>query len=203
MDSRLSMQKLFNPVPTFLDTNGRLLDGGKIYVGVAGGDPVTSPVDCFWDEALTIPAAQPIRTIGGLIVNGATPAPVFTGAADYSMRLADANDVQIFYSKSVFVDTSSFQPRDVDLDAIAALSTTPYGRALLTLADQGALRTATGIPNPLPLAGGTVTGGIIRAGAGAYAYWSDAALTSGRVFLTASGAADPTSQPGDIWLEKS
>lgn len=34
---------------------------------------------------------------------------------------------------------SVFMPRDTDLDAIAALSTTPYGRAFLALADQAAL----------------------------------------------------------------
>lgn len=37
------------------------------------------------------------------------------------------------------------QPLDSDLTAIAALATTSYGRALLTLADAAALRTAAGI----------------------------------------------------------
>lgn len=197
------MLRLSNPVPLYLDANGRLIDGGKIYVGVAGADPATSPVQCYWDSGLTIPAAQPLRTIGGPIVNGAIPANVFVAASDYSMRLADENDVQVFYSPSAYIDSTSFQPRDSDLDAISALSTTAFGRNLLTLADQAALKAATGIPTPLPLTGGTVSGNIIRQGAGAHAYWADPAMTGARLFVTAKGAADPTSQPGDIWFEKS
>jgi hypothetical protein len=40
---------------------------------------------------------------------------------------------------------ASFQPLDSDLTAIAALTTTSYGRALLALADAAALRTAAGL----------------------------------------------------------
>lgn len=40
---------------------------------------------------------------------------------------------------------TTFQPLDSDLTAIAALSTTSYGRALLALADAAALRTAAGL----------------------------------------------------------
>jgi len=36
--------------------------------------------------------------------------------------------------------------------------------------------------------------------AGVHAYFADSAMTGGRIFITAVGAADPTSQPGDIWL---
>lgn len=47
------------------------------------------------------------------------------------------------YSKSAI--DSGFQPLDSDLTAIAALSTTSFGRALLALADASALRTAAGL----------------------------------------------------------
>lgn len=71
---------------------------------------------------------------------------------------------------------SSYQPLDSDLTAIAALSTTTYGRSLLILADAAAARTAlalgtmatetatdylttaTAASTYLPLAGGTLTG---------------------------------------------
>jgi hypothetical protein len=124
------MQRLLNPVPQFHDASGRLIDGGNVYVGVAGQDPEPAPSTCFWDAALTIDAEQPLRTLGGYIVNGTTPANVFIDADDYSMRLADSSDVQVFYSRSVYVDTSAFQPRDSDLDAIAALTTNPFGRVI-------------------------------------------------------------------------
>jgi hypothetical protein len=92
------------------------------------------------------------------------------------------------------------QPLDADLTAIAALATTPYGRGLLILANQAALKSATGIPDPLAAVGGTVTGNILRGGAGAHIYHNTVGMNSGRVFLTAEGAADPTSLAGDIWL---
>lgn len=53
----------------------------------------------------------------------------------------------------------------------------------------------------LPLAGGTVTGNIGRSGAGPHLYHVTAAFGSGRVFVTAAGASDPTSAAGDLWFE--
>jgi hypothetical protein len=90
------MQKLNNPVPYYLDVSGALIDGGYIYVGIANGDPETDPVALFWDDALTIPADQPLRTIGGMVVNGVTPATVFLDQDDYAMRLRDNNGSQVF-----------------------------------------------------------------------------------------------------------
>ncbi len=48
--------------------------------------------------------------------------------------------------------------------------------------------------------GDTVTGDIARAGLGDYTFWAQAGMSSGRLFLTAAGDADPTSQPGDVWM---
>lgn len=190
------MLRLSNPIPVFFDASGKPLDGGKIYVGAAGSDPETSPVDCYWDSALTIPATQPLRTLGGLIVNGTTPANVFIDASDYAIKVADSNGAQIDYSASVYIDTSSFQPRDSDLDAIAALSTTAFGRALLTLADQTALKAAVGYS---PFTGGTVTTDVIRQGAGRYAYGASSGMTGMRIFPPLPvGSANPASEPGDI-----
>lgn len=196
------MQKVTNPVPFFWDASGRPLTGGYVFVGVANEDPETDPIDVFWDLDGAIAAEQPLRTIAGLIVNGTNPSDVFFDADDFSMRVRDENGVQVFYSRSVYGPTDAFQPASPTLDLIAALSTTSFGRNLLTLANSSALATATGIPTPLPLAGGAVTGNITRSGAGVHTYHVDAAMTSGRIFLTDNGAADPTSLPGDIWLEK-
>jgi len=194
------MQKLGNPTPYWLDARGALIDGGQIYVGVADGDPETDPVQLYWDSALTIFAEQPLKTIGGLIVNGVVPASVFLAEADYSMRVRDENDVQVFYSPSIFVNTDAFQPASATLDLLSALTTTAFGRNLLTLANSAALATQTGIPNPLPLAGGSVTGNILRSGGGVHPYWANSAMTGGRIYITPEGDPDPTSQPGDIWF---
>jgi hypothetical protein len=51
--------------------------------------------------------------------------------------------------------------------------------------------------------GDTMSGNLVRQSAGPHLYHVTAAFGSGRVFVTAAGAADPTSLAGDIWLEYS
>lgn len=65
------------------------------------------------------------------------------------------------YSKAAI--DSGFQPLDSDLTAIAALSTTTFGRALLALADAAAARTALGLGGSATLNVGT-TAGTVAAG---------------------------------------
>lgn len=127
------MQKVRNPIPLFLDITGRLMDGGKIYIGVADGDPQTDPIDTFWDHALTVPATQPIRTVGGQIVNGVSPAAVFVAEDDFSIRILDQLDNLVDYSASNF-DGINFQPLDADLTTISGQANTAYGLDLLTSA---------------------------------------------------------------------
>lgn len=194
--------RLANPFPLFLDSDGSLLHNGFIYMGEPGQDPELHPLPTFWDEELTIAAEQPFRTRGGYIVDGANPAFVFAAGDDYSIRVRDASGGELLFLASTSITGEQYQPLDSDLTAIAALATTTFGRNLLTLANQAALKAATGIPDPLPLAGGNVTGNIGRQGAGTHLYHVDGALSSGRVFLTNHDAADPTSQPGDVWLKR-
>jgi hypothetical protein len=197
------MQRLTYPFPLFLDQRGALLDAGKIYIGAANADPELSPIQVYWDTALTIPATQPLRTRGGVIVNNGSPAVAYVAEDDYSMRVRDADNNLVAYAKTA-TDIASgpvYQPLDDDLTAIAELATTTFGRSLLTTADATALKTVLGVVPSLPLTGGTVSGNITRSGAGPHLYHNDTTLTSGRLFITAAGAADPTSAPGDLWLK--
>lgn len=154
------MQKVANPIPIFVDARGALLDGGKIYLGVADGDPQTDPIVAYWDSDLTVIAAQPIRTVGGRIVNGATPAQIFIAEDDYSMRITDSDDALVDYSPKYHPEDIAYQPVSSDLSAIAALQTTPYGRGLLTLANQAALLSALGTLPYLSSNGGNVGSNI-------------------------------------------
>lgn len=52
-----------------------------------------------------------------------------------------------------------------------------------------------------PAAGGTVSGPIVRATAGHYHFWTNAALTNGGWFLTPNTDPDPTSGPGAVWAK--
>jgi len=83
------------PFQSFLDAYGKPLQDGKIYIGEAGQNAETTPVAVFWDEAGTIPAAQPIRTSGGYPVRSGSPANIYV-ASSYSIIVKDKNDVLVF-----------------------------------------------------------------------------------------------------------
>lgn len=195
------MQRLTNPLPIWLDSHGDLLYGGRIFVGVSGQDPEVHPITVYWDAALTIPAAQPLRTLGGAVVNGGDPAAVFISADDYSVRVYDADSNLISFVKTTTdISAASYQPLNADLTTVSEQTNTAFGLGLLELTNGAALKAAAGVVDGLPTTGGAVSGNITRTGAGPHLFHNDAALTSGRVFVTAEGAADPTSTPGDIWL---
>jgi hypothetical protein len=199
------MQRLAYPFPLFLDQHGALLDAGSIYIGAANDDPESAPVTVYWDPAGTVEALQPLRTRGGVVVNNGAPAVVYIPDGDYSERVRDADGNLVSYAPSVNAVISvgaSYQPLDATLTLLSGLATTAYGRSLLNAADAAALRTLAGIVAALPLTGGTVTGNILRSSAGPHIYHTDGSFVSGRIFVTAAGAADPTSQDGDIWLER-
>lgn len=191
-----------NPFPMFYDLRGRPLDRGFVYIGEVGEDPETSPVDVFADIDLTDAIVQPIRTIGGMLSRNGNPVFAFIDEQQYSIRVKDADGATVFYAAAANISAASFQPADSDLTAIAALTTTNYGRGVLAVASAAALRTYAGIVDPLPLAGGTVTGAIKRSGAGGYGYAADSAIDNVRFFFTVNGAADPRTTVGDVWFEE-
>lgn len=94
------MLSLTSPYPFFSDKAGDPLDGGYIYVGEVNQNPETAPVVAYWDEALTQPAAQPLRTLAGLIVRNGTPARVYVIGDDFSITVKDKRRVVIYYVPS-------------------------------------------------------------------------------------------------------
>ena len=77
------------PFGQFLDTSGNPLDNGYVYVGTANLNPETNPVSVYWDDDLTIPAAQPIRTINGYLSRNGSPARLYTSASIFSITVRD------------------------------------------------------------------------------------------------------------------
>lgn len=199
------MQRLVNPYPLFLDLRGALLDAGYVYIGEPGTDPEVAPITVYFDVDATIPADQPLRTRGAFIVNGMSPAFIWIEDDDYSIRVRDADGNEVYYASSIAAAGAAavvdYQPLSDTLTLLAELTTTAFGRSLLTTSNSTSARALLGIVASLPSAGGTVTGNIVRSGAGSHLYHNDPALTSGRFFITANGAADPTSLPGDVWIE--
>lgn len=85
-----------NPFPVFTDTDGEPLENGKLFIGKVNLNPETDPVSVFFDEALTAPAAQPIRTIGGYPARDGTPTNLFVKDLEFSITVRDKNDKLVF-----------------------------------------------------------------------------------------------------------
>jgi len=83
------------PYPAFAGTDGLPLDNGYIWIGVANLSPQVNPIPVYWDEALTIPAVQPIRTSGGYLVYQGTPARLYV-ESDYSIQVLDSKGSVIY-----------------------------------------------------------------------------------------------------------
>jgi hypothetical protein len=88
----LSIQPTF---PIFTDIDGQPLEAGYIWIGTANLNPITNPINVYWDAALTLPAAQPIRTIGGYPVNAGTPARLYVNS-DYSIQVQNRNGSVVY-----------------------------------------------------------------------------------------------------------
>ena len=87
------MLQIASPFQQIFDTDGSPLDNGYIYIGTANANPEVSPISLWWDDAGTIPAAQPIRTQNGYIVRNGTPARVYTSLDDFSLTVKNRNGV--------------------------------------------------------------------------------------------------------------
>ena len=90
--SALSIQPTY---PIFTDIDGQPLEAGYVWIGTANLDPQTNPINVYWDAALTIPAAQPIRTLAGYPANNGTPARLYVNS-DYSIRVMNRNGSTVY-----------------------------------------------------------------------------------------------------------
>jgi hypothetical protein len=83
------------PFPLITDIDGQPLEDGYIWIGVANLPPIGNPIAVYWDAALTIPAALPVRTRGGYPVNAGTPARLYVGS-DYSILVQNKNGSTLY-----------------------------------------------------------------------------------------------------------
>lgn len=91
----MSLQ-IASPFQQFFDRDGSPLDNGFIYVGTANLNPETNPLTVYFDDALTIPAAQPLRTSNGYIVRNGSPAQIYTSQEDFSLTVREKNNVLVY-----------------------------------------------------------------------------------------------------------
>lgn len=84
------------PYPVFYDRDGQPLDNGNIYIGIANLDPVTNPLQVYYDESLTITASQPLVTSGGYVYRNGTPTQLYVNANDFSITVNDSKDLLVY-----------------------------------------------------------------------------------------------------------
>lgn len=120
-----------NPFPQFFDTAGKPLTDGRVYFGVAGQNPRTSPVAIYTDAAGTQPIAQPVRTLGGYPVRNGSPVNIFTPSA-YSVAVYTASGTLVAYAP----DSAAF-------DSVLS-ATTAFTRTLLDDPDAATARATLG-----------------------------------------------------------
>ena len=84
------------PYPVFYDRDGVPLDNGNIYIGVANLDPVTNPLQVYYDEALTITASQPLITSNGYVYRNGTPAQLYVNAVNFSILANDSKNLLVY-----------------------------------------------------------------------------------------------------------
>jgi hypothetical protein len=90
--SALSIQPTY---PIFTDIDGQPLEAGYVWLGQANLDPQVNPINVYWDAALSIPATQPIRTLGGYPARNGTPARLYVNS-DYSIRVMNRNGSAVY-----------------------------------------------------------------------------------------------------------
>jgi hypothetical protein len=92
--SALSIQP---PYPAFAGADGQPLENGYIWIGTVNLSPQTNQIAVYWDSGLTIPAAQPIRTLNGYPSYQGTPSRFYT-ASDYSIQVLDSKGSVVYTS---------------------------------------------------------------------------------------------------------
>lgn len=94
--SALSIQPTY---PIFTDIDGQPLEAGYVWLGTANLDPQVNPIAVFSDAALTIPAVQPVRTLGGYPSNSGTPVRLYVNSG-YSIRVMNKNGSVVYSAPS-------------------------------------------------------------------------------------------------------
>lgn len=88
--------EITTPFQVFTDVDGDPLENGYIYIGAVNQNPQAVPISAFWDIGLTIPAAQPIRTLGGYPARNGTPSKLYVSEATYSILIKDKNQSVVY-----------------------------------------------------------------------------------------------------------
>jgi hypothetical protein len=111
----LSIQPTF---PIFTDIDGQPLESGYVFIGTANLPPIANPITVYWDAALTLAAAQPIRTIGGYPMNSGTPARLYVNS-DYSIQVQNRNGSVVYSAPAATERFSDVVVQDINSSEVS------------------------------------------------------------------------------------
>jgi hypothetical protein len=115
------------PYPAFAGADGLPLENGYIWVGTVNLNPQVNPIAVYWDSALTIPAALPIRTLNGYPVYQGSPSRFYV-ASDYSIQVLDSKGSLVYTSLNGNVASGSVATNATGngTQTIFAVTSTPF-----------------------------------------------------------------------------
>jgi len=115
------------PYPAFAGADGQPLENGYIWIGTVNLNPQVNPISVYWDAALTIPAAQPIRTLNGYPSYQGTPSR-FYAASDYSIQVLDSKGSVVYTSLNGNISSGSVATNATGngVQTIFAVTSTPF-----------------------------------------------------------------------------
>lgn len=115
------------PYPAFAGADGQPLENGYIWVGTVNLNPQVNPIAVYWDSALTIPAAQPIRTLNGYPAYQGTPARFYV-SSDYSIQVLDSKGSVVYTSLNGNISSGSVATNATGngIQTIFAVTSTPF-----------------------------------------------------------------------------
>jgi hypothetical protein len=115
------------PYPAFAGADGLPLENGYIWVGTVNLNPQVNPISVYWDSALTIPAALPIRTLNGYPVYQGSPSRFYV-ASDYSIQVLDSKGSLVYTSLNGNVSAGSAATNATGdgTQTVFAVSSTPF-----------------------------------------------------------------------------
>lgn len=131
------MTMFLAPYAALNDLNGSPLDAGFLFFGEHEKHPESSPVQVFWDEDFTIPAAQPIRTRNGYPTRNGSPAKIFVKEQSYSVLVKNKNNLVIY------IDLRIRASRDGSLLTWSGRTQESKNRDFVTDKDYGAIGDGT------------------------------------------------------------
>jgi hypothetical protein len=163
--------------PIWSEIDGSPLEDGYIYIGIAGLNAESNPQTVYFDGALSVTAAQPIRTLNGYPARSGSPAMMYV-AGDFSIVVRDKAGVLIYASLfNTYTDNFGTMANQnanavaITGGTITGLSTPlPIGSGGTGGATQSAARTALGLgtiatqdASAVAVTGGTINGTSIGA----------------------------------------